>query len=84
MLLSFDEVGTPKADARGTSRMKAPREKVKAKRRKVPTAARQLGVLTAYLQTQLDQRTRERDEARKQLAEVVEQQVATSDVLRVI
>jgi GAF domain-containing protein len=56
--------------------MKARRQKAtKVKRRKVSTAV---------LQEQLDQRTRERDEARKHLAEALEQQTATSEVLRVI
>ncbi|MGA7535024.1 MAG: histidine kinase, partial [Pseudolabrys sp.] len=49
------------------------RSAVGAKDRKAPTAA----ASTADLQEQLDQRTRERDEARGQLA-------ATSEVLQVI
>src|SRR5262245_9132420 len=47
------------------------------KRRKGPTAARRRGSSVAELQKQLDHRTRE-------LAEAREQQIATSEVLRVI
>src|ERR1700730_12385412 len=67
------------------------RETTTVKRRKEPTAARRRGSSAADLQKQLDQRTRERDEARKHLsvaqmhlAESLEQQTATSEVLRVI
>ena len=56
----------------------------KVQRRKAPTAVRHREASAAYLQEQLDQRTRERDEARKHLAEALEQQTATSEVLRVI
>jgi GAF domain-containing protein len=63
----------------------------KLKRRKGATAARNRSSSATDLQKRLDQRTRERDEARKhlsvaqmQLAESLEQQTATSEVLRVI
>ena len=56
----------------------------KVQRRKAPTAVRHREASAAYLQEQLDQRTRERDEARKHLAEALAQQTATSEVLRVI
>ena len=56
----------------------------KVQRRKAPTAVRHREASAAYLQEQLDQRTRERDEARKHLAEALEQQAATAEVLRVI
>ena len=51
------------------------RKEVKAARRRGPTAA---------LQKQLDQQTRELAEAQKHLAEALEQQAATSEILRVI
>ena len=56
----------------------------KVQRRKAPTAVRHREASSAYLQEQLDQCTRERDEARKHLAEVLAQQTATAEVLRVI
>jgi hypothetical protein len=63
----------------------------KLKRRKGATAARNRSSSATDLQKRLDQRTRERDEARKHLsvaqmhlAESLEQQTATSEVLRVI
>ena len=65
--------------------MKTRRQSVtKAQRRKAPTAVRHREASAAYLQEQLDQRTRERDEARKHLAEALAQQTATAEVLRVI
>jgi hypothetical protein len=58
------------------------------KHRKEATAARRRGSSTTNLQKQLNQRTRERDKARKHrsvaqrhLAETLEQQAATSEVL---
>jgi signal transduction histidine kinase len=56
----------------------------KVQRRKAPTAVRHREASAAYLQEQLDQRTRERDEARKHLAEALAQQTATAEVLCVI
>jgi two-component system, NtrC family, sensor kinase len=65
--------------------MKTHRQKTpKGKDRKEPTAARRRGSSAASLQKQLDQRTRELAEARKHLAEALEQQSATSEVLGVI
>src|SRR5580704_6520848 len=65
--------------------MKARRRKTTTvKRRKVPTAARGQHSSAADLQKQLDQRTRELVETQKHLAEALEQQSATSGVLKVI
>src|SRR5258708_6880183 len=65
--------------------MKTPRAKTpKLKRRDQATPARRHRSSAADLQNQLDQRTRELAEARKNLAEAHEQQRATSEVLRVI
>ena len=65
--------------------MKTRRQSVtKDQRRKAPTAVRHREASAAYLQEQLDQRTCERDEARKHLAEALAQQTATAEVLRVI
>src|SRR3982074_3617489 len=65
--------------------MKTPRAKTpKLKRREQATPVRRHRSSAADLQKQLDQRTRELAEARKNLAEAHEQQRATSEVLRVI
>src|SRR3979490_1436472 len=65
--------------------MKTPRAKTpKPKRREQATPARRHRSSAADLPKQLDQRTRELAEARKNLAEAHEQQTATSEVLRVI
>jgi hypothetical protein len=65
--------------------MKTRRPKpIKLKRGQEPTAARRAGVSKADLQKQLDQRARELAEARKLLADALEQQTATSQVLGVI
>src|SRR3984893_640688 len=53
----------------------------KPKRGNAPTAARRRGSTAANLQMQLDQRTRELAKAQKHLAEALEQQTATSEIL---
>ena len=70
--------------ATGGVAMKTRRRKTtKVKRRNPLTAERRRGP-TAELQKQLDQRTHQLAEAQKRLAEALEQQAATSEVLRVI
>src|SRR6516165_8021753 len=53
----------------------------KPKRGNAPTAARRPSSAAANLQMQLEQRTRDLAQAQKQLAEVQEQQTATSEIL---
>jgi GAF domain-containing protein len=70
--------------ATGGVAMKTHRRKTtKVKRRNPVTAERRRGP-TAELQKQLDQRTHQLAEAQKRLAEALEQQAATSEVVRVI
>jgi signal transduction histidine kinase len=60
------------------------RKTTKVKRRKNAMAARRQRSSAADLQKQLDRRTRELAEARKDFAEALEQQAATAEVLEII
>jgi GAF domain-containing protein len=65
--------------------MKARRRKpTKPKPRKQPTAARRHASSAASLKKKLERQTRELIETKKQLAESLEQQTATSEILQVI
>jgi GAF domain-containing protein len=63
---------------------KSGRETTKLRGRNALPVAQHRGPAAADLQKQLDQRTRELAEAQKHLAEALERQAATSEVLRVI
>jgi GAF domain-containing protein len=74
----------PGAVAGGVAMKTSRRKTSKLKSRKGVTAVRHYHSSAAELRKQLDQRTRERDEAQKHLADALEQQTATAEVLRAI
>jgi len=68
----------------GAAMKKRGHETTKLKSRNALPIARHRGPIAVELQRQLDQRTRELAEAQKRLAEALEQQSATADVLKTI
>src|SRR6516165_3783666 len=68
----------------GAAMKKRGRETTKLKGRNALPVARHRGPTAADLQKQLDRRTRELTDAQKHLAEALEQQTATAEVLRAI
>src|SRR5215471_6005538 len=68
----------------GATMKKRGRETTKLKGQKAPTVTRHRNLTAAGLQKQLDQRARELAQAQKHLAEALEQQTATAEILQVI